>query len=66
MPDRLILTTDGRYLLLELKKPGGRLSYHQEEWIRRLKDADHPVDVAYSLDDAKRIITDAFPDLSPP
>ncbi|MEM1224579.1 MAG: VRR-NUC domain-containing protein [Planctomycetota bacterium] len=35
-PDRTILLPGGVVLFLELKKPGGRLSHHQEQWLERM------------------------------
>ena len=36
-PDRTILLPNGVAIFLELKQPGGRLSFHQSNWIKRLR-----------------------------
>lgn len=43
LPDRLILTSDGRHCFVELKGPEGRLSPLQVWTIARLRRNGHPV-----------------------
>lgn len=41
----------GKMLAIEVKKPGGRISTEQKEFIERLSSDGHVAFVAYSLDD---------------
>ncbi len=38
IPDRLVLTPEGKAMFIEVKRPGGRLSFHQQHFLGRLRD----------------------------
>ncbi len=46
-------------LKVELKRPvGGKISPHQEKWIRDIRNLEHPVYVCKSLDELKNAVED--------
>ena len=51
VPDRIFFR-EGKTVLIEFKRPGGRLSKLQELQINRLREAGIPVAVCYSVDEA--------------
>lgn len=60
-PDRLVMLP-GRFLLVELKAPGGRISRLQDVEHRRLRAAGFDVCVIWKLEDIDEVIgTEAKP-----
>lgn len=51
-PDLAICWSPGRFGMLEVKSPTGRLSSHQRAAIERLRAIKIPVEIVHSLDDA--------------
>lgn len=47
---------DGRIFFIEVKKPGGRISDRQKKFIKAMKDAGALAGVAYSVEDARKIV----------
>ena len=58
-PDRTVFLRDGRVLFLEFKRPGGKPSLHQLDWIQRLKAYGHRPLIVYSVEEAKQAVEDA-------
>ncbi len=54
-PDRLVMLP-GRYLFVELKAPGGRLSRLQDLEHRRLRAAGFEVRVIWKLEDIDEVL----------
>ncbi len=54
-PDRLVMLP-GRFLLIELKAPGGRLSRLQELEHRRLRAAGFEVAVVWKVEDIEGVL----------
>lgn len=57
-PDRTCLLPGGRVVFLEIKKPGGRVSMHQQVWLKRLRELGFVAEVVFSLEDAKEFINE--------
>ena len=55
VPDRIFFR-EGKTVLIEFKRPGGRLSKLQELQINRLREAGIPVAVCYSVNEAMEIL----------
>lgn len=51
VPDIVGITKDGRFLGIEVKTKNGRLSPHQEQFIKRINDAGGVAFVARSVED---------------
>lgn len=49
---------NGKFIAIEVKKPGGRVSKDQENFIAAIKAVGGHGCVAYSLDDARKFIQD--------
>lgn len=58
-PDRTLLIPGGRILFLEVKKPGGKTSPQQDEWLRTLRQLGFAADVVDNLEDAETAIWNA-------
>ncbi len=56
VPDRIVLTPDGRIYFIELKTETGKLSNLQRAQITRLKDLGQDVRVLYGLEDVKEFL----------
>lgn len=54
-PDRLVMLP-GRYLFVELKAPGGRVSRLQDLEHRRLRDAGFDVRVVWKIEDIDEVL----------
>lgn len=54
-PDRLVMLP-GRYLFVELKAPGGRVSRLQDLEHRRLRDAGFDVRIVWKLEDIDEVL----------
>jgi hypothetical protein len=52
-PDRTVLLPGGRVVFLEVKRPGGKVSFPQRYFITRLRKLGFPAAIVYSLDDVK-------------
>lgn len=50
-PDRTILTPKGVFFI-EFKRPGGQLSYHQRNWISRIRKLGFKAFVFDNVEDA--------------
>lgn len=48
--------SDGRIFYIEVKKPGGRIRDKQKLFIQAMKDSGALAGVAYSVEDALKII----------
>ena len=53
VPDRIVLMPDGTTRLVELKRPGGRVSAVQEATFRRMAAIGHPVEVLHGRDEVR-------------
>lgn len=53
-PDRVVLMPGGRTVWIELKKPGGKLSWPQRCEIKRMRALGHDVRVIDSLEVVER------------
>jgi hypothetical protein len=51
-PDRIVWLSDGTTCYVELKRPGGRLSIHQQRWKDRLGKTGQRWDVCYTAEEA--------------
>ena len=60
IPDRLVLTADGRHCFVEVKRPGGTLSAIQKEYHKRLQNKGHLVFVLWNFEDVDGFIKDYF------
>lgn len=58
IPDRLVLTADGRHCFVELKQPTGRLSPIQIEYHKRLRQRKHKVFVLWDYNDVDKFLAD--------
>lgn len=56
VPDRLVLTADGRHIFVELKRPEGVLSAIQREYHKRLRKRGHIVEVLWNYTDVDKFI----------
>ena len=56
LPDRLLVLPGGRIVLVEVKRPGGKLRRVQEEIRRRLTARGVEVLVIYNKDDVRKLI----------
>ena len=56
IPDRQVLLPTGETLFVELKQPEGRLSLVQKAVIKRLRDMNHLVFVAYNYEDVNDVL----------
>jgi hypothetical protein len=54
--DILGLTKQGMFLAIEVKRPGGRLSPHQEAFLDAIRANKGMAIVAYSLTDVQKIL----------
>lgn len=54
VPDMTLAWPEGSHhgLYVELKRPGGRLTDSQEEWLERLRKAGYAAKVCYGADEA--------------
>lgn len=59
-PDRIFWLPGGKPLLIEFKKPGGKLSAKQEYQIERLKKLGYLVEVCYSEAEAYKAVKSAL------
>lgn len=69
VPDRVVITSDGRVVFVELKTPRGRLSGLQKYEIARLRERGVSVWVVHGLDaalSAARVICGLRPASVPP
>lgn len=56
LSDLLFVGNDGRCAFIEVKKPGGRIRQEQENFIRCVREKGHRAGIAYSVEDALKII----------
>lgn len=56
LPDRLVLTRDGKHYFVELKRPEGTLSAIQREYHRRLQKRGHTVLVLWDFHDVDKFV----------
>lgn len=58
-PDLLLLVPRGRYhgAAIEMKRPGGKVSPEQREFLERLTEYGYATFVCFSFDDAVKVIT---------
>lgn len=61
MPDRIIITPDGRTVYVELKTETGRLRRIQEWQISEMRKRGADVRVVKGLDAVKALVMDLFP-----
>lgn len=47
-----------RLIFLEVKAPGGKLTEKQEALHQELREDGHRVEIVYSVDDVRRVLTD--------
>lgn len=59
-PDRIFWLPGGRPLLIEFKRPGGKLSEKQKFQINRLRAGGYLVEVCYSEDEAYQAVKTAL------
>ena len=57
-PDRIVWLSDGRTIYVEMKKPGGKLSLHQEKWRDRLQETNQNWAACWSAEEAIAFIKD--------
>jgi hypothetical protein len=62
-PDRLVLVPTGGMLLIEFKRPGGKLSPGQEMLHEELDKIGHTVHVCYSAEAAADLVREAMNEL---
>ena len=55
VPDRLFIR-DGRFVFIEFKRPGGKLTSGQAREIERLRKAGAEVYVCYSVEEALNVL----------
>lgn len=55
-PDLDIRADNGRCLLIEMKRPGGRLTPAQQARIEALRSLGHRVEVAFSFEEFKALV----------
>lgn len=55
-PDRTCFLPNGKVIFIEVKKPGGETSPHQDRWISRLEKLSIPVTAVWSFEEAKDFI----------
>jgi hypothetical protein len=60
VPDRMVLTSGGRILLVELKTSKGKLSPMQIHWHRKAAKLDVPIAVLHGPSEVKKWIADTF------
>jgi len=58
-PDRSVILPNGRIVFLEVKKPGGVVSHHQNVFKKKLNDLGHECHVVDSLAAAQEVLNDA-------
>ena len=58
-PDRLVLIPNGGLVMIEFKKPGGKLTPGQEQLHEELLEMGHEVHVCYSVEEALELVVDA-------
>ena len=56
VPDRLVLAHEGVAVLVELKKPGGKLSALQGHTIARLREMRHAMFVCENFDEVDAVM----------
>ena len=61
VPDRIVLTTDGRVFFVELKAPGKHLSPKQLKMVAVLKRLGHQVQVIDSTQQVKEFMDELYP-----
>jgi hypothetical protein len=54
--DIIGLTKQGTFLAIEIKRPGGRLSLHQEAFLEAIRANKGIAIVAYSLTDVEKVL----------
>lgn len=62
VPDRIVLTADGRVIFVELKSEGGRLSALQRHVIREMSRRGHEVRVLYGIKAVDEFLSEVFGD----
>lgn len=60
LPDRLVLTPNGKHYFVELKRPEGVLSEIQKEVHRRLIQRGHAVFTLWNINEVDRFIAEVF------
>lgn len=61
VPDRIVITPDGRTYYLELKTPVGRLAKIQKWQLEEMRKRGADVRVLYGLDQVLAFVEEAFP-----
>lgn len=61
VPDRVVITPEGRTVYVELKTSTGRLSKVQKWQIAEMRKRKADVRVLYGLDDVLRFLEEVFP-----
>ena len=59
-PDRTIILPGGKILFIELKRKDGKVSPHQQRWLKRLRDRGHEAYVTWSYEEAIERVRDAL------
>jgi hypothetical protein len=59
-PDLTIMLDIGVTVYVEMKRPGGNLSLHQQRWISKLRNQGCRVGVCYSLEEVQSFIRDSL------
>ena len=62
VPDRLVVTAEGRIIFVELKTETGRLSPMQEWQIGQLRKRGQDCQVLYGMEAVKAFLREVFPD----
>ena len=57
MADIVGCAPDGRFIAIEVKRPGGKLTVMQENWLAEKQHHGGVVFVAYNVDDVKSVLT---------
>lgn len=66
VPDRIVITPDGRTVYVELKTEIGRLANIQQWQIAEMRKRGADVRVVKGMDAAKAFVKEVFPDGVPP
>ena len=59
LSDLLFVGENGLCAFIEVKKPGGRIRPEQKNFIKAVQSRGHAAGIAYSVEDALRIIGEA-------
>lgn len=56
VPDRLVLTADGRVLFVEVKRPGGSLRREQPKVVKLLREMGHRVEIVDTFAQVENLV----------